>query len=284
MTQLATNEATDLVIPDNLDKLSVEEIAIMLGQKDGMESQSTGDAFARLSINHSPEDDAGNTLPRGHFALYNPNTKQKVFGKDVTMRVFVRRFMYSLWDNEQGAYSVRSTQQSKLNDVFPDNEGGFKCGKLTRKEIEDLGTESPEAAASAMVKCNQVLYGLVTIADGKTATGEEAPVENIPVVFYGKGASFVPISQYFKDLDSKNLLTWNVISKLHSVRHKNGATIYYSTNMTVSDTVDFSKDDKELLKAIATSINSYNLRVSGEHTEASSGLGVGAIDLAAVEA
>ena len=284
MTQLATTEATDLVIPENLDKLSVEEIAIMLGQKDGMESQSTGDAFARLSINHSPEDDAGNTLPRGHFALYNPNTKQKVFGKDVTMRVFVRRFMYSLWDNEQGAYSVRSTQQSKLNDVFPDNEGGFKCGKLTRKEIEDLGTESPEAAASAMVKCNQVLYGLVTIADGKTATGEEAPVENIPVVFYGKGASFVPISQYFKDLDSKNLLTWNVISKLHSVRHKNGATIYYSTNMTVSDTVDFSKDDKELLKAIATSINSYNLRVSGEHTEASSGLGVGAIDLAAVEA
>ena len=284
MTQLATTEATDLVIPDNLDKLSVEEIAIMLGQKDGMESQSTGDAFARLSINHSPEDDAGNTLPRGHFALYNPNTKQKVFGKDVTMRVFVRRFMYSLWDNEQGAYSVRSTQQSKLNDVFPDNEGGFKCGKLTRKEIEDLGTESPEAATSAMVKCNQVLYGLVTIADGKTATGEEAPVENIPVVFYGKGASFVPISQYFKDLDSKNLLTWNVISKLHSVRHKNGATIYYSTNMTVSDTVDFSKDDKELLKAIATSINSYNLRVSGEHTEASSGLGVGAIDLAAVEA
>ena len=284
MTQLATTEATDLVIPDNLDKLSVDELAIMLGQKDGMESQSSGDSFARLSINHSPEDDAGNTLPRGHFALYNPNTKQKIFGKDVTMRVFVRRFMYSLWDNEQGAYSVRSTQQAKLNDLFPDNEGGFKCGKLTRKEIEDLGTESPEAAASAMVKCNQVLYGLVTIADGKTATGEEAPVENIPVVFYGKGASFVPISQYFKDLDSKNLLTWNVNSKLHSVRHKNGATIYYSTNMTVSDTVDFSKEDKVLLQAIADSINSYNLRVSGEHTEASSGLGVDAIDLAAVEA
>jgi len=284
MTQLATTEATDLVIPDNLDKLSVDELAIMLGQKDGMETQSSGDSFARLSINHSPEDDAGNTLPRGHFALYNPNTKQKVFGKDVTMRVFVRRFMYSLWDNEQGAYSVRSTQQAKLNDLFPDNEGGFKCGKLTRKEIEDLGTESPEAAASAMVKCNQVLYGLVTIADGKTATGEEAPVENVPVVFYGKGASFVPISQYFKDLDSKNLLTWNVNSKLHSVRHKNGATIYYSTNMTVSDTVDFSKEDKELLQAIADSINSYNLRVSGEHTEASSGLGVDAIDLAAVEA
>jgi len=284
MTQLATTEATDLVIPDNLDKLSVDELAIMLGQKDGMETQSSGDSFARLSINHSPEDDAGNTLPRGHFALYNPNTKQKVFGKDVTMRVFVRRFMYSLWDNEQGAYSVRSTQQAKLNDLFPDNEGGFKCGKLTRKEIEDLGTESPEAAASAMVKCNQVLYGLVTIADGKTATGEEAPVENVPVVFYGKGASFVPISQYFKDLDSKNLLTWNVNSKLHSVRHKNGATIYYSTNMTVSDTVDFSKEDKELLTSIADSINSYNLRVSGEHTEASSGLGVDAIDLAAVEA
>ena len=284
MTQLATTEATDLVIPDNLDKLSVDELAIMLGQKDGMESQSSGDSFARLSINHSPEDDAGNTLPRGHFALYNPDTKQKVFGKDVTMRVFVRRFMYSLWDNEQGAYSVRSTQQAKLNDLFPDNEGGFKCGKLTRKEIEDLGTDSPEAAASAMVKCNQVLYGLVTIADGKTATGEEAPVENIPVVFYGKGASFVPISQYFKDLDSKNLLTWNVNSKLHSVRHKNGATIYYSTNMTVSDTVDFSKEDKVLLQAIADSINSYNLRVSGEHTEANNGLGADAIDLAAVEA
>jgi hypothetical protein len=48
--------------------------------------------------------------------------------------------------------------------------------------------------------------------------------------------------------------------------------------------VDFSKEDKGLLTSIADSINSYNLRVSGEHTEASSGLGVDAIDLAAVEA
>lgn len=285
MTQLATTENTDLVIPDNLDKLSVDELANLLGQRDGMESQSSGDSFARLSINHSPEDDAGNTLPRGHFALYNPNTKEKVFGKDVTLRVFVRRFMYSLWDNEQGAYSVRSTQQAKLNDVFPDNEGGYKCGKLTRKEIEELGADSPEAAASAMVKCNQVLYGLVSIADGKTATGEDAPVTDVPVVFYAKGASFTPISQFFKDVDSKNLLTWNVVAKMKSVRHKNGATIYYSSDMSISDTVDFSKEDKELLKSFADSINSYNLRVSGEHTEAKGGLSVDdAIDLAAVEA
>jgi hypothetical protein len=55
--------------------------------------------------------------------------------------------------------------------------------------------------------------------------------------------------------------------------------------MSISDTVDFSKEDKELLKSFADSINSYNLRVSGEHTEAQSGLGVeDAIDLAAVEA
>ena len=136
-----------------------------------------------------------------------------------------------------------------------------------------------------MVKCNQVLYGLVSIADGKTATGEDAPVTDVPVVFYAKGASFTPISQFFKDVDSKNLLTWNVIAKMKSVRHKNGATIYYSSDMSISDTVDFSKEDKELLKSFADSINSYNLRVSGEHTEAQGGLGVeDAIDLAAVEA
>jgi len=283
MTQLSANGTTDLVIPDNLDKVSVDELAELLGQREDI--KSSGDSLSRLSINHSPEDDEGNSLPRGHFALYNPETKEKVFGKEVTFRVFIRRFMYSLWDNEQGSYSVRTTQQAKLNDLFPDSDGGYKCGKLTRAEITELGTDSPEAAASSLVKCNQVLYGVVSVADGKTASGEDKPVENVPVVFYGKGASYTSIAQYFRDVDKKNLLTWNVVAKMHSIRHKNGATIYYSTNMTISDTVDLSKDDKELLKAFADRINSYNLRVSDEHTEANNGDSVDAIDLeAAVEA
>ena len=68
------------------------------------------------------------------------------------------------------------------------------------------------------------------------------------------------------------------------MKHKNGATIYYSTNLTISDTVDLSKDDRELLVAFADRINSYNLRVSEEHAEANSGDSIDAIDLAAVEA
>ena len=87
MTQLATTESADLVIPDNLDKLSADQLAELIGQKDGIESQSSGDSFARLSINHSPEDDAGNTLPRGHFALYNPNTKEKVFNRKYACQI-----------------------------------------------------------------------------------------------------------------------------------------------------------------------------------------------------
>ena len=55
--------------------------------------------------------------------------------------------------------------------------------------------------------------------------------------------------------------------------------------MTISDTVDLSKDVKELLKAFADRINSYNLRVSDEHTGANNGDSVDAIDLeAGVEA
>jgi len=282
MTQLATNENSDLVIPKDLDKVSADQLAELIGQRE--DKPQGGDSLARLSINHSPEDDEGNTLPRGQFALYNPETKEKVFGKEVNFRIFIRRFMYSLWDNEQGAYSVRTTQQAKLNDQFPDTEGGFKCGKLTKNEITEIGLDSPEAAASALVKCNQVLYGLVTITDGKTATGEDSPVENVPVVFYGKGSSYNAISQYFRDVDKKNLLSPNVVAKAHSIKHKNGATIYYSTNLTISDTVDLSKDDRELLVAFADRINSYNLRVSEEHAEAKNGEGVDAIDLAAVEA
>ena len=103
MTQLATNESVDLVIPENLDKVSADQLAELIGQRE--DKPEGGDSLARLSINHAPEDDEGNTLPRGQFALYNPETKEKVFGKDVTFRIFIRRFMYSLWDNEQGAYS-----------------------------------------------------------------------------------------------------------------------------------------------------------------------------------
>ena len=94
MTQLATNENSDLVIPENLVKVSADQLAELIGQR--LDKPQGGDTLASLSINLAPEDDEGNTLPRGQFALYNPETKEKVFGKDVNFRIFIRRFMPNL--------------------------------------------------------------------------------------------------------------------------------------------------------------------------------------------
>jgi hypothetical protein len=68
---------------------------------------------------------------------------------------------------------------------------------MSKEEQNALPNDSAILTQQKNIKCVQVIYGLATI-EGKNATKEDYTLENIPVVWYVKGASFIPISDWFK--------------------------------------------------------------------------------------
>ena len=55
--------------PDKISSVSVEDMMKLTGQASDMPTTSKG--LARLSINHSAEDDVGTSLPRGWISLFS---------------------------------------------------------------------------------------------------------------------------------------------------------------------------------------------------------------------
>tara|TARA_R110002020_G_scaffold107602_6_gene249772 strand:- start:150 stop:995 length:846 start_codon:yes stop_codon:yes gene_type:complete len=250
----------------------------------GMEETSSETNLARLSINYATEDDDDNSLPRGHYRLYDPATKTTVYAKDAKIRPFVRTFMYNVWDNEESQFSCRTVQCKSMGDAFYDTSGGEKCGRLTKQEIEGLANDSPVLIQQKSIKCTQVIYGLATIA-GQTATKEDKALENIPAVWYVKGASFIPVADWFKSIDKQKKLYATVIGKLETVKQKRGGNQFWISRATSVDKKDFTKKDRGLLETFVGEIVRHNAEIMNKHSEAKKAMdGEGAELLDALDA
>jgi len=193
------NDNNGAGLPADLSKVSTADLMKLTGQTD---SGSEDGGLPRLSINHASEDDEGNSLPRGYYAIKNPTTGEIVFAEQTSFRPFIRLFMYSAWDNEAEAFGSQTVQLNTLNGVFYDSIGGERCGRLTKVEMDKLDANSPEYAVQKNVKCNQVIYGIVA-ATGINAKGEKAAIQNLPVVWYVKGVSFIPVSNFIRSLNKQ---------------------------------------------------------------------------------
>jgi len=262
MNQLiALNDSQDL--SDIIQKGSEKDLQKLLGSDD-FTSESK---LARLSINHATEDNDENTLPRGHYRLYDPESRNTVFAKDVKFRPFVRTYMYNVWDNEQNQFSCRTVQRKSMGDPFHDTSGGEKCGRLSKEEQNALPNDSAILIQQKNIKCVQVIYGLATI-EGKNATKEDYTLENTPTVWYVKGASFIPISDWFKSIDKEKKLYATTVGKLETIKQKRGGNQFWTSRATTIETKDFSKKDRGLLESFIGEIRSHNSDIMEKHREA----------------
>ena len=71
-----------------------QELGATMGQTNGGNNASR---MSELKINSSPDDDAGNPTPRGHFFIKGEDTP--AFAPDVTLRVLTHHFQYLNYDN-----------------------------------------------------------------------------------------------------------------------------------------------------------------------------------------
>ena len=156
-----------VTIPTDVSSLSDSELMKLTGQLDNTSQE--GSVLSRLSINYQTEDENDNPLPRGQFTLKVDG--DSVYAKTATFRPFMRMFAYSYWDNNEEVFTS-SVQRPSLGDQFPDSHGGYKCGKLSREQLEALAESDPQRVIQSSIKCNQVMYGVADM-EGKKSDGKD---------------------------------------------------------------------------------------------------------------
>ena len=249
----------------NINKMSNEQIMQAIGQDDG---SNTGTNIPRLAINRTPEDDDGNQLPVGHFYTFDASVGQNVFGKPVSLRPFISAMQYMHYDADKSEYINRSIIFKSWKEEAIDILGGTKCGKIPFKERSNLTPEVLEQQRT--IRCYKLVYGLLSIKDGKTAQGEPHSVENLPVLYRVTGTAFTPVTSALDLLKKRKKLMFNCAFSLDTKRQKKGGNVFYVPEIGVNAdaNLQLSETDMETLKVFQESIDTENAEVIDAYNSA----------------
>ena len=245
---------------------NIEEMMKLTGQG-GAVTEKVG--LPRLNINYDQETDDGYNLVRGDWKMYLDG--RFIFAKEVKLRALLRTYEYSMWDAEanegKGGFSCKSVQKTSFGGMFPDTQGGNKCGRLTRDEEDALDKDAPRYLASRAVVCNQVIYGRIS---GKFNEQDGTPcvVSDEPVIAYFKRSGFKPISDFIQGLTKQNKLMAQTSILLRTNKQKKGSVTYWTPMPTFDSTVSITDADKELMGTFAETVKGHNENVMNGHREA----------------
>ena len=259
---------------------NVEEMMKLTGQG-GAVTEKVG--LPRLNINYDQETDDGHNLTRGDWKMYLDG--RFIFAREVKLRAMLRTYEYSMWDAEanegKGGFSCKSVQKTSFGGMFPDTQGGNKCGRLTRDEEDALDKDDPRYLTSRAVVCNQVIYGRIS-GDFNEADGTSCVVTDEPVIAYFKRSGFKPISDFIQSLTKQNKLMAQTSILLRTNKQKKGSVTYWTPMPTFDSTVSITDADKELMGTFAETVKGHNENVMNGHREATKLMSDDAdIDLAA---
>ncbi len=259
---------TELELIDNEFSMDItddkEGLLAALGQDGVGESKQSGPSSLR--INYDADTDDGHTLKRGTWKVWNGT--ENVFSDSVFITPMLRTFEYNIFDAEEGAMVARSVQRKKMTDAFPDNNGGMKCGRLTRQEEEGLGQDDARLLLSKSVTCNVIVYGKLDMPDGKTAAGKKAPLENLPFVGYFKRSGFRPINDFIQQKLGNKIPLPTAYIELKTKRMSNGGVTYWIPQPELVKEVQFTPESKELMQKFMDTVAASNAKVINEHKDA----------------
>lgn len=271
-------DSNDLTVMDELDGIvsafsNDDEAALMQASGQGNQTQRTG--LPRLSINYDTDTDEGQPLTKGDWKIFVNG--QMLFASEVNFRPILRTFEYSLWDAEEGTFACKSVQKPSLSGEFPDDEGGNKCGRLSRDDEETASEEV--LMRSRAVACNQILYGQIS-GTFKTADGTEVQLTSEPAVAYFKKSGYKPIGDFIDNLTRQKKLMQKCSILLRTDRKKKGSVTYFIPVPTLAGEVGISDSDKELMGMFGETVKKHNNVVMEKNRQARKLLADDDLDLA----
>ena len=236
----------------SFDQLNQNQIMEMIGQDVGQ----TGTGLSRLTINRQPENDEGNKLPVGTYAVYDSGVESMVYGKPATFRPFLNAFQFMEYDAEQNKFSKRSVIFKNWKDDPIDTSGGSRCGKVPFKERDKLSKAELEHQKN--IKCNRLVYATVSI-DGVTPNGNKVSVKDKPVLWRVTGSNFTPVGESIQSLKNRKKLMFNHTLSLDTERRKAGSNVFYVSAIKVNQKeVTFTKENMELMQKFQEIISTEN--------------------------
>ncbi len=272
-------DSNNLAVMDDLDGIlsafnNDDEAALMQASGQGNQTQRTG--LPRLSINYDTDTDDGKPLTKGDWKIFVNG--QMLFASEVTYRPILRTFEYSLWDAEEATFACKSVQKPNLSGEFPDDEGGNKCGRLSRDNEETASEEV--LMRSRAVACNQILYGQIS-GTFKAADGTEVELTNEPAVAYFKKSGYKPIGDFIDNLTRQKKLMQKCSILLRTDRKKKGSVTYFIPVPTLSGEVSITDTDKELMGMFGETVKKHNNMIMDKNRQARKLLADDDLDLSA---
>lgn len=243
--------STNLV---TIDTANDAELAVLTGQSSGEDKAYT---FGFLGVNRELEDDDGHQLPVGQFRVLNGGAS--VFSPTVIVRPFLNVFQYSIYDAELKKYTRTSVFTKNIfQKEIQDDAGGFKCGKVSKKELAQL--TAAEVEAQKRIRCSRYIFGLATI-EGTNNAGNAASFVDVPVRMKLGGRNFMPIGEVLDGLTQKKLLMLNHNIALNITKEKVTKTVIsYIINgvADISQRVSFTPANMDTLKSFQSYVDSSN--------------------------
>ena len=237
----------------------------LTGQDDGQVKSE----LSKLAINYETETDTGQTLKKGDWRVWCDG--RYLYAPEVKLRVFMRSFMWSLFDADEGKPICNYVQKASLSGDFADTIGGNKCGRLAKEEAETLPEDDPRLITSKAVTCNQVIYGVLS-GKMKDADGNDVELDNLPIVSYFKKSGFMPVNNFINGLNKQKKIMQRIWIDLKTSKMKKGSVTFFVPVPTEGKSLtSLSDEDKTLIRMFKDTIDAANTNVMKQYSEALKG-------------
>lgn len=247
-----------------IDKSKERELAAMLGAETS--GSSGGSRMPVLKLNHQDEDDEGNPLKKGQFLLQRGDDEPNIYAETATIRPLINMYNWSHYIEGEGTVCKTITIPNFKKEPI-DSNGGVRCGKPVSKVLKDMS--KTEQAAYKDITCFRQLRCLVDI-EGKTSTGEDAKVTNVPAIMFLKGANFLPFEEEYVKVIPRSANMYDYKAKLSTEKKKQGSVTYFVIHFEpeMSDKLGLDNDTYETMVHMASLIKDENDRITEQYKKA----------------
>lgn len=140
-----------------------------------------------LKICHDGEDKQGREIKRGLVSL--SRQEDPVWASEAKVHILAQYFQYREQDETGKVLNKTMLQQDFRKGEALDQRGTLRCGKPTRKVLDQMSDDDKKMWAMR-VKTTRIIRGIISYT-GHTADGTEVEVTNTPFQHYMKGSGYM---------------------------------------------------------------------------------------------
>jgi hypothetical protein len=214
-----------------------------------------------LQVQYDSEDKQGRDVKRGYFRM--SDQEEPVYADTIKIRVLAHHFQYRHTDPDTYKVVNKSILLQDLRyGEARDMAGTIRCGKPTRKALEQLPKE--KQAQYDTIRTTRILRGICSYT-GTTVDGTEVVVENAPFQFFMKGLNFMGFESVLKALPHGK--------KFHDFHidlsnRKDGKAFITEFKIDFDSSAIITNEVVETLKVFAEMARIENQMIEGKYREA----------------